>query len=177
MFFLKLWSKTYEKTTIQYFLFLNVCVKCKVSRGYPVWHTLPERVNKAIVEWDVRTAHICVGWEKKEDRPEGKKKKKQISKSPQHMETGSEKEEVLTGCPCGVLLSECGAEDRGVCSCGGYMDVCTAYAFHGLTSARVLGWQGLLSKGPVLQGWQTSSGLSVCWLEDDSDLNRIFATQ
>lgn len=55
------------------------------------------------------------------------------------METGSEKEEVLTGCPCGVLLSECGAGDRGVCSCGGYMDVCTAYAFRGLTSARVLG--------------------------------------
>lgn len=55
------------------------------------------------------------------------------------METGSEKEEVLTGRPCGLLLSECGAEDRGVCWCGGYVGVCTADAFRGLTRARVLG--------------------------------------
>lgn len=53
--------------------------------------------QKTLENGMVRKAHICVG-RKKEHRPRGGG---QISKSPQHMETGSEKEEVLTGCPCG----------------------------------------------------------------------------
>lgn len=56
-----------------------------------------------------KSPHLC--WmKKKEHGPEGKKKKKQISKSPQHTETGSEKEEVLTGRPCGVCCLSVGLQ-------------------------------------------------------------------
>lgn len=66
--------------------------------------------------------------EKKQGRKKKKKekqKKKQISKPPQHMETGSEKEEVLTGCPCGGSCLSTGLEHGGVCACATHMDVYT----------------------------------------------------
>ena len=64
---------------------------------------LTERVNKRHCEigGEEKKTHTSVlDGEEKQTRKK-KLKKEQISKAPQHMETGSEKEEVLTGCPCG----------------------------------------------------------------------------
>lgn len=54
----------------------------------------------------------------KKNRPQ----KKKISKTPQCMETGSEKEEVLTGRPCGGCCLRT-ALRMEVCACVNHMDV------------------------------------------------------
>lgn len=116
------------------------------------------------MEWNGKTTpHLC-SMKKKEHRLGGKKKKKQISKSPQHMETGSEEEEVLTGCPCGFwLIWVWGWRQRCVFVWKSYACLYSMRLSAGLQVRVRSGWQGLLRKGPLLQRWQTSSSLSVCW--------------
>lgn len=87
----------------------------KMSRLPNLTHVNRKGEQKAL--WNGRKTHICVRWRKKK-----KQKKKQISKPPQHMETGSEKEEVLTGCPCGGCCLSTGLRME-VCACVTHMDV------------------------------------------------------
>lgn len=95
---------------------------------------------------------------------------------PQHMEAGSEKEEVLTGCPCGgcCLSGRRRPEDGGVCvpyRC--LHTVCVLV----LISVCVLSWQGLLRKRPIapeVADIQWSVSLRVV---DDSYLNRRAVTE
>lgn len=80
---------------------------------------LTERVNKRHcgIEGEEKPTSVLDG---EKNRAEKKKqKKKQISKPPQHMETGSEKEEVLTGCPCGGCCLSTGLRME-VCVCNPY---------------------------------------------------------
>jgi len=95
---------------------------------------------------------------------------------PQYTETGSEKEEVLTGCPCGGCCL-CTGLKMEVCMCKTHMDVymCVLCSYKCKCVCErenmcVFSWQGLLRRGPLLQRWQTSSGLSVCCVGDDSYL-------
>lgn len=84
---------------------------------------LTERVNKRHCGMEEKPTSVLDG--EKKTGQEKKQKKKQISKPPQPMETGSEKEEVLTGCPCGGSCLSTGLEDGGVCACATHMDVYT----------------------------------------------------
>lgn len=91
-----------------------------MSRLPNLTHVNRKGEQKAL--WNGRKTHICVRWRGGKNRAAEKKrkkkqKKKQISKPPQHMETGSEKEEVLTGCPCGGSCLSTGLEDGGVSVC------------------------------------------------------------
>lgn len=60
-----------------------------------------------------RKPHICVRWRKKQKK---KTEKETDFKAPGHMKTGSEKEEVLTGCPCGGCCLSTGLKTE-VCVC------------------------------------------------------------
>lgn len=92
-----------------------------MSRLPNLTHVNREGEQKALWNRRGRKTHICVRWRKKQSRKK-KQKKKQISKPPQHMETGSEKEEVLTGCPCGGCCLSTGLRME-VCACVTHMDV------------------------------------------------------
>lgn len=88
-----------------------------MSRLPSLTHVNRKGEQKALWDRRGRKTQICVRWRKKKTRPRKKKlKKKQISKPPQHMETGSEKEEVLTGCPCGGCCLSTGLRME-VCVC------------------------------------------------------------
>lgn len=131
---------------------------------------LTERVNKKHCEIEgEEKPSISVIWRIKKNRTKKKQRKEQISKTPQHMETGSDKEEVLTGFPCGGCCLSTGLRME-VCACVNHMDVyiCVLCAYK-CVSVKLT---GLLRKGPLLQRWQTSSSLSVCWVGDDGYLNR-----
>lgn len=138
--------------------------KTEECQGCPwLTHFKRKAEQKALWNGMVRQPHICIRW-KKEHRLGGGTQKKQISKSPQHMETGSEEEEVLTGCPCGFwLIWVWGWRQRCVFVWKSYARLCSIRDSVGLQVRVRRGWQGLLRKGPLLQGWQTSSGLSVYW--------------
>lgn len=82
---------------------------------------LTERVNKRHCEIEgEEKPSTCVQWVEKQTRKKTKKEK--ISKALQHTETGSEKEEVLTGCPCGGSCLSGGLRME-VCACVNHMDV------------------------------------------------------
>lgn len=79
---------------------------------------LTERVNKRHCGREEKPTSVLDG----KKTAAKKLKKKQISKPPQHMETGSEKEEVLTGCPCGGCCLSTGLRME-VFACVTHMDV------------------------------------------------------
>lgn len=86
---------------------------------------LTERVNKKRcgIEREEKPTSVLDGVKKNGPEEKKKQKKKQISKPPQHMETGSEKEEVLTGCPCGGCCLNSAGLRMEVCACFAHMDV------------------------------------------------------
>lgn len=143
----------------------------KMSRLPNLTHVNRKGEQKAL--WKGRKTHICVRWKKNSSK---KTEKETDFKAPTAHGDRKWKGRGFDRVSLWGLLSEHRAEDGGVCVCNPYG--CLYMSFVCLKSVCVLSWQGLQRKGPLLQRWQTSSGLSVCCVGDDSYLNRgVYATQ
>lgn len=133
------------------------------------------------MEWNGKTTpHLCLMKKKKNTDWGGKTKKKQISKSPQHMETGSEEEEVLTGYPCGFwLVWVWGWRQRCVFLWKSHACLYSILLSMGLQVRS--GWQGLLRKGlvapEVADIQQSVSLLGGRWQLSDSNLHNTIASE
>lgn len=84
--------------------------------------------QKALWSRRGRKIHICVRWRKRDNKKNRKRNRFQSPWLwyPQYTETGSEKEGVLTGCPCGGCCLRIGLRIEVcicVCVCVTHMDV------------------------------------------------------